>query len=62
MEKQLITLDQITLGILGPDLPRKTVNRLHKKLQSLDWSKILKEELKDFPQVKVVDESGDRKG
>jgi hypothetical protein len=57
MEKNIL-LDQVILGIRGPNLPQKTVNRLHKKLQSLDWSKLLKDELKAFPQVDVVDESG----
>ena len=57
MEKNIL-LDQVTLAIRGPNLPQKTVNRLHKKLQSLDWSKLLKDELKDFPQVDVVDEGG----
>ena len=57
MEKKIL-LDQVTLGFRGADLPQKTVNRLHKKLQSLDWSKLLTEELKDFPEVEVVDESG----
>jgi hypothetical protein len=57
MEKNIL-LDQVILGIRGPNLPQKTVNRLHKKLQSLDWSKLLKDELKDFPQVDVVDENG----
>jgi hypothetical protein len=51
-------LDQVTLAFRGANLPRKTVNRLHKKLQSLDWSKLLTDELKDFPEVEVVDESG----
>jgi hypothetical protein len=57
MEKNIL-LDQVILGIRGPNLPQKTVSRLHKKLQSLDWSKLLKDELKAFPQVDVVDESG----
>ena len=48
MEKNIL-LDQVTLAIRGPNLPQKTVNRLHK---------LLKDELKDFPQVDVVDENG----
>jgi hypothetical protein len=54
----LCILDQVTLSFRGANLPRKTVNRLHKKLQSLDWSKLLTDELKEFPEVEVVDESG----
>ena len=38
-------------------MPSRDVQKLHKKLNSLNWRKLLKETLKEFPKLKVINTS-----
>jgi hypothetical protein len=56
MRKALL-FEEVVLEFRGPAMPSRDVQKLHKKLNSLNWRNLLKETLKEFPKLKVINTS-----